>query len=162
MKMQIDTGDSEPVSQRPYPFTMKHYNRVKNGTNRLLDAEVICSSCSSWSGHIIVVPKGDSGKCLVIDYRVLNKVTWKYVWPMQKVEDIFSKLNGTNTFQPLTFMLGVITYPLMKTLSPKQLLHLLLENMSNWRFLLDWHRHQHASKNSWMKYWRTCLLLLPT
>ena len=25
-KMQIDTGDSEPVSQRSYPITMKHYD----------------------------------------------------------------------------------------------------------------------------------------
>ena len=25
-KMQIDMGDSEPVSQRPYPITMKHYD----------------------------------------------------------------------------------------------------------------------------------------
>ena len=25
-KMQIDTGDSEPVSQKPYPIAMKHYN----------------------------------------------------------------------------------------------------------------------------------------
>ena len=25
-KMQIDTGASKPVSQRPYPIAMKHYN----------------------------------------------------------------------------------------------------------------------------------------
>ena len=25
-KMQIDTGDSDPVSQRPYPFATKHHN----------------------------------------------------------------------------------------------------------------------------------------
>ena len=25
-KMTIDTGDSEPVSQKPYPIMMKHYN----------------------------------------------------------------------------------------------------------------------------------------
>ena len=25
-KMQIDKGDSEPVSQKPYPITQKHYD----------------------------------------------------------------------------------------------------------------------------------------
>ena len=80
--MQIDTGDSEPVLLRPYPITVKHYDWVKSETNKLLDAQVIHSSHSSWSALIIVVPKGDGWKCLVIDYRDLNKVTWKFIWPI--------------------------------------------------------------------------------
>ena len=46
---------------------------VKTEIEKLLAAKVIRSSCSSWSAPIIVVPKGDGGKCLVIDYRALNK-----------------------------------------------------------------------------------------
>ena len=57
-KMQIQMADSEPVLPRPYPIAVKHYDWVR-----------------SWSGHIIVVPKGDGGKHLMINYRVLNKVT---------------------------------------------------------------------------------------
>ena len=59
-KMQIDIGDSEPVSQRPYLIAMKHYDWVKNEINKLLDVQVIHSSHSGWSAPIIVVPKGDS------------------------------------------------------------------------------------------------------
>ena len=88
--MSIDTGTADPVSQRPYPIAMKHYDWVKNEIEKLLAAKVIRSSHSSWSAPIIVVPKGDGGKCLVIDYRALNKVTRKFTWPMPKVEDIFS------------------------------------------------------------------------
>ena len=88
--MTIDTGTSEPVSQKPYPIAMKHYQCVKDEIEKLLAAKVICTSQSSWSAPIIVVPKGDGGKCLVIDYRALNKVTRKFTWPMPKVEDIFS------------------------------------------------------------------------
>ena len=91
--MSIDTGTTNPVSQKPYPIAMKHHDWVKTEIEKLLAAKVICSSCSSWSAPIIVVPKGDGGKCLVIDYRALNKVTRKFTWPMPKVEDIFSKLN---------------------------------------------------------------------
>ena len=75
-KMQIDTGDSEPVSQRPYPITMKHYDWVRNEINKLLDKQVICSSHYSWSAPITEVPKGDGGIHIVIDYRALNKITW--------------------------------------------------------------------------------------
>ena len=68
-KMQIDTGNSEPVLQKPYPITMKHYDWVRSEINKLLDVQVIHNSHCSWSASIIVVPRGDSGKCLVIDYR---------------------------------------------------------------------------------------------
>ena len=87
--MMMDTGTSNPISQKPYPIVMKHYQWVKEKTEKLLAAKVIHSSRSSWSASIIVVPKGDGGKHLVIDYRALNKVTMKFTCPMPKVEDIF-------------------------------------------------------------------------
>ena len=99
--MTIDTGASNPISQKPYPITMKHYQLVREEIEKLLVTKVIHSSRSSWSASIIVVPKGDGGKCLVIDYRALNKVTRKFTWPMPKVEDIFSRLNGATYFTTL-------------------------------------------------------------
>ena len=60
--MTIDTGTSDPVSQKPYPITMKNYQWVKEEIEKLLTAKVICSSRSSWSAPIIVVLKGDGGK----------------------------------------------------------------------------------------------------
>ena len=85
--MMIDTGASNPISQKPYP--MKHYQWVKEEIEKPLAVKVICSSRSIWSAPIIVVPKGEGGKHLVIDYRALNDVTRKFTWPMPKVEDIF-------------------------------------------------------------------------
>ena len=105
-QMSINTGDSDPVSQKPYPIAMKHYNWVKEEIDKLLEAGVIRNSDSSWSTLIIVVPKGDGGKCLIIDYRALNKVTRKFVWPMPKVEDIFSQLNGAKYFSTLDLRAG--------------------------------------------------------
>ena len=55
--MQIDTGDSKPVSQKPYPFSMMHYDWVKNEINKLLDVQVIHGSHSCWSAPIIVIPR---------------------------------------------------------------------------------------------------------
>ena len=61
-EMTINTGDSEPVSQRPYPIEMKNYQWVKDEIEKLHTAKVIHSSRSSWSAPVIVVPKGDGGK----------------------------------------------------------------------------------------------------
>ena len=62
--MQIDMGDSEPVSQRPYPITMNHCDWVRSEISKFLGTQVIHSSHSSWPEPIIVVPKGDGGKFL--------------------------------------------------------------------------------------------------
>ena len=112
--MTIDTGNSDPVSQKPYLIAMKHYQWVKEEIEKLFAAKVICSSRSSWSAPIIIVPKGDGGKHLVIDYRALNKVTRKFTWPMPKVEDIFSKLNGATHFTTLDLGAGYQHIPLDK------------------------------------------------
>ena len=119
MSMTIDMGTADPVSQKPYPIAMKHYEWVKNEIEKLLAAKVIHTSQSSWSAPIIVVPKGDGGKCLVIDYRVLNKVTRKFTWPMPKVKDIFSKLNRATYFTTLDLSAGYHHIPLDISSIPK-------------------------------------------
>ena len=105
-QMSINMGDSDPISQKPYPIVMEHYQWVKEEIDKLLEAGVIRNSHSSWSAPIIVVPKGDGGKHLIIDYRALNKVTRKFMWPMPKVEDIFSQLNGAKYFSTLDLRAG--------------------------------------------------------
>ena len=37
--MSIDTGTADPVSQKPYPIVMKHYDCVKNEIEKLLDSK---------------------------------------------------------------------------------------------------------------------------
>ena len=115
IKMTINTGNSHPVFQKPYPITMKNYQWVKEEIEKWLATKVICSSRSSWSAPIIKVPKGDGGKWLVINYRALNKVTRKLTLPMLKVEDIFSKLNGAKYFTTLDLRIGYHHIPLDKS-----------------------------------------------
>ena len=40
-EMMLDTGPSEPVSQKPYPITMTYYQWVKDEIEKLLTANVI-------------------------------------------------------------------------------------------------------------------------
>ena len=145
--MTIDTGTSEPVSQKPYPIAMKHYQWVKEEIEKLLAAKVICTSHSSWSAPIIVVPKGNGGKCLVIDYRALNKVTRKFTWPMPKVEDIFSKLNGATYFTILDLRAGYEHIPLDKPSIPKTAFNSPFRNLNMQKSHLGWLKHWHISRS---------------
>ena len=55
--MDIDTGDSPPVSSRPYTLPLKHYEWVQREIESLEHAGVITKSMSKWASPIVVVPK---------------------------------------------------------------------------------------------------------
>ena len=92
IKMSIDTSDHPPIARKPYALALKHYDWVRDEIDKLFEAGVIWESHSSWSTPIVVVPKGDGGKKLCMDFRALNAITRTYVWPMSRVKDIFAKL----------------------------------------------------------------------
>ena len=79
IEMTTDTGDYLPIAKNPYILALKHYDWGEGGDWKLLEAGVIRESHSSWSAPIVVVPKGDGGKRLCVDYRVLNKITRTYI-----------------------------------------------------------------------------------
>ena len=96
--MSIDTSDHPPIAKRPYTLALKHYDWVRGEIDKLLEAGVIRESHSSWSAPIVVVPKGDGGKRKCMDFRALNAVTRAYVWPLPRVENIFTKLGRAKFF----------------------------------------------------------------
>ena len=55
--MNIDTGDSPPVCQKPYTLPLKHYSWVQQEIETLEWARVIKMSISLWASPIVVVPK---------------------------------------------------------------------------------------------------------
>ena len=57
--MNIDTGDSPPVCQRPYNLPLKHREWVQKELETLERAGVIVRSISPWASPIVVVPKKD-------------------------------------------------------------------------------------------------------
>ena len=57
VRMDIDTGDSPPVSSRPYTLPLKRYEWVQREIESLEHAGVITKSMSKWASPIVVVPK---------------------------------------------------------------------------------------------------------
>ena len=54
--MDIDTGNSPPVSSRPYTLALKHHQWVQDEIETLERAGVITKSMSPWASPIVVVP----------------------------------------------------------------------------------------------------------
>ena len=57
IEMEIDTGDSPPITQRPYTLPLKHATWVQKELEILEKAGVIVRSVSPWASPIVVVPK---------------------------------------------------------------------------------------------------------
>ena len=57
VKIDTDTGDSPPVSSRPYTLPLKHYEWVQREIESFEHAGVITKSMSKWASPIVIVPK---------------------------------------------------------------------------------------------------------
>ena len=79
VEMEIDTGDSPPITQKPYTLPLKHAKWVQKVLEILEKAGVIVRSVSPWASPIVVVPKrtapGEPPKRrLCVDYRAINNL----------------------------------------------------------------------------------------
>ena len=97
--MDIDTGDSPPVCQRPYNLPLKHREWVQKELETLERAGVIVRSISPWASSIVVVPKKTEPgepprRRLCVDYRVINSL-------LPEVQKAHSKAKGVLTLVPL-------------------------------------------------------------
>ena len=57
LQMEIETGNSPPICQKPYTLALKYAERVKQELAILEEARVIQQSVSLWASPIIIVPK---------------------------------------------------------------------------------------------------------
>ena len=113
--MEIETGDSPPVCQRPYNLPLKHIDWVQKELDTLEKAGVITRSVSPWASSIVIVPKRKAPgeppkKRLSVDYRVINSLLPKVnkahskakgvltLVPLPKIDEIYARLKGSKVY----------------------------------------------------------------
>ena len=122
VKMDIDTGDSPPVSSRPYTLHLKHYERVQREIESLEWAGIITKSISKWAGPIVIVPKKSAPReplkmRLCIDFRKVNALQQKVltdgkiqgqisIHPLPKIDEMYAKLKGAKVFSTIDLQSG--------------------------------------------------------
>ena len=77
--MEIDTGDSPPISQKPYNLPLKHADRLQKELDTLGKAGVITRSVSPWVSPIVIGPKKTEPgepprRRFCVNYRAINKL----------------------------------------------------------------------------------------
>ena len=60
LEVEIDMGDSLPITQKPYTLSLKHTTWVQRELEIPEKTSVIVRSVSPWAGPMVVVPKRTS------------------------------------------------------------------------------------------------------
>ena len=122
VKMDIDTGDSPPVSSRPYTLPLKHYEWVQREIESLECAGVITKSMSKWASPIVIVPKKSAPgeplkRRLCVDFRKVNELQQEVITagktkgqisihPLPKIDEMYAKLKGAKVFSTIDLRSG--------------------------------------------------------
>ena len=83
----INTGEEKPIHQAPYPSTFKQRANIQDQVDDMLNDGVIEPFCSFWSSSVILVKKKEGYFRFCTDYRKLNIISVKDVYPFPRIDD---------------------------------------------------------------------------
>jgi len=72
-----------PIKRQPYRMNPNYVQRVKEGLDKLLDAQFIFPiETTQWLSPLVIVPKKNGKLSICVDYRKLNSQTKKDPFPL--------------------------------------------------------------------------------
>lgn len=116
---RIDTGDARPIHQHPFAKAWKEREMVQEQVEEMLAAGVIEKSTSPWGSPVVMVKKKDGTWRFCVDYRKLNGVTVKDVYPLPRVEETLARLQGAAFFSIMDLQSGYWQVPIQEEDKPK-------------------------------------------
>ncbi|TYJ95917.1 pol protein [Cucumis melo var. makuwa] len=103
--IELEPG-TVPISRAPYRMAPTELKEMKVQLQELLDKGFIRPSVSPWGAPVLFVKKKDGSMRLCIDYRELNKVTVKNIYPLPRIDDLFDQLQGATVFSKIDLRSG--------------------------------------------------------
>lgn len=105
-KLRIDTGDHPPIATRERRRTFHEREEIRRQVRGMLEAKLIRPSTSPWAAPVVLAMKKDGTWHFCIDYRKLNAVTKRDVYPLPRIDDTLDALGKAKYFSTLDFTSG--------------------------------------------------------
>ncbi|XP_070039752.1 uncharacterized protein [Nicotiana tomentosiformis] len=97
---------TQPISIPPYHMALAELKELKEHLQELLNKVFIQSSVSRYNAPILFVKKKDGSMRTCIDYRQLNKVIVKNMYPFTHIDDLSDQLQGERVFSKIDLRSG--------------------------------------------------------
>ena len=94
----IDTGDSKPIKEAARWVSFALLEKISEMVKEMLKCGIINESSSPWASPAFIVRNKDGSLCFCVDYRRLNVVTKKDVFPLPHIDDLLDQLQGKCVF----------------------------------------------------------------
>ncbi|KAK3085526.1 hypothetical protein FSP39_004678 [Pinctada imbricata] len=94
----IDTGEATPIKHRLRRTPVCFAGEEEKHLEKMIEAGVIEPSLSEWAAPPVLIRKRDGSVRWCVDYRALNKVTKKEVFPLPIVEECLDALSENMWF----------------------------------------------------------------
>ncbi|KZS09875.1 Uncharacterized protein APZ42_025792, partial [Daphnia magna] len=98
---RINTGTATPVHQSPYKSAWKEKAIVQKQVDEMLSRSVIERSTSPWASPVVLAKKKDGSWHFCVDYRRLNAISVKDVYPLPRIEETLSRIGNASIFSTL-------------------------------------------------------------
>ena len=102
----IETGNAKPISQPPQRVSPAERNVIREMTKDMLERGAIQPSVSPWASPVVLVKKKDGKQRFCIDFRKLNQVTVRDVYPIPRIDDCLHALGGNTFFSTFDLFAG--------------------------------------------------------
>ncbi|UYV83065.1 hypothetical protein LAZ67_22002076, partial [Cordylochernes scorpioides] len=106
VKHRIHTGDHPPIKQRPYRVSKREREIMQKEVDTMLERKVIQPSESPWSAPVVLVKKKDGTWRFCVDFRRLNHITKKDVYPLPRIDDVLDHLSSARYYSTMDLKTG--------------------------------------------------------
>ena len=103
---RIDTGDSRPIRGGRYRQSEKDRETIREIVKDMTESGVVRPSRSPWGASVVLVPKKDGTTRFCVDYRRLNEITLKDVYPLPRIDATLDQLGGCKYFTAMDLTSG--------------------------------------------------------
>lgn len=115
----IETGDAKPVSTVPSRCNRHDRKLISDLVLEMIKDDIVEPSNSSWSSRVVLAPKPNGGIRFCIDYRAVNSVSVRDVYPLKNMDDLIGSLDGARYFTSVDLESGFWQIPVSLKDRPK-------------------------------------------
>ena len=116
--IELHPGTS-PISMTPHRMVPVELQELRVQLQELLDKGFIRLSTSPWGAPVLFAKKKDKTLRLCIDYRQLNRLTVKNLYPLPRIDDLINQLRGERVYSKIDLHTGYHQLRVRETNIPK-------------------------------------------